>query len=270
MREQIRNAQRIVVKVGTSSLTFANGKINLMKMEQLSRRIVNIANSGKEVILVSSGAVGVGMGKLNLSQRPEDVVEKQAIAAVGQCELMHIYSKFFSEYGRIVGQILLTKDVVSNEATSHNAKNTFNSLLEKGIIPIVNENDSVSVDELISSGNTGFGDNDTLSALVAVLVKADLLVILTDIDGFYEGNPREIKDARIIPLVRDIDDTLLGYAGGNGSLMGTGGMVTKLQAASICMEHNIDMALINGNRMDNIQDLLDGRELGTLFKGRKN
>lgn len=269
MREHIRQAGRIVVKVGTSTLTHGTGKINLGKMEQLSRQLADLVNSGREIILVSSGAIGVGMGKLNIHQRPEQVVERQAIAAVGQCELMHIYSKFFSEYGRIVGQILLTKDVVDNQVTRMNAVNTFRSLLDKGIIPIVNENDTVSVDEIVSVGNTGFGDNDTLSAIVAVLADAQVLIILSDTEGFYAGNPRQQTGASFIPLVTEIDDRLTGFAGGHGSRMGTGGMVTKLHAAAICMDHGIDMVLTNGNRMENIRDILEGKELGTLFLGRR-
>ena len=269
MRENLKKAKRIVVKVGTSTLTYDNGKINLAKMEQLVRKLSDLANMGKEIILVTSGAVGVGMGKLNIDIRPEDIVEKQAVAAVGQCELMHIYSKLFSEYGKIVGQILLTKDVINNEVTRKNAINTFSNLLLKGIIPIVNENDSISVDELISEGNLCFGDNDTLSAIVAALTESDLLIILTDTDGFYEGNPKTDKAAKIIPIVHEINDELLKFAGGNGSKMGTGGMKTKLHAANICFENNIDMALVNGNRMDNIYDIINGKETGTLFKGRK-
>ena len=193
-RKQLKEAKRVVVKVGTSTLTYENGNINLTRIEKLTRILSDMINSGNEVVLVTSGAIGVGVSKLKLKEKPKTIREKQAVAAVGQCELMHIYSKFFGEYSHVVGQVLLTRDVVEDDHIRENVCNTFETLLENGIIPIVNENDTVSIDEI--ENIVRFGDNDNLSAIVASLVKADLLVILSDIDGFYDSDPRSNKEAK--------------------------------------------------------------------------
>ncbi|MBN2557154.1 MAG: glutamate 5-kinase [Clostridia bacterium] len=268
MRSRIKTSGRIVIKVGTSTLTYPNGKINLSNMERLVRKIADLSNNGKEIILVSSGAVGIGMGRLNMDKRPVLTTEKQAVAAVGQSELMHLYSKLFSEYGIIVGQILLTRDVFARGVPRTNAKNTFESLVSKGIIPIVNENDSVSTEELEFDEHNSFSENDTLAALVSVLTESDLLIILSDIDGFYTGDPRNDKSARILETVTDINGEIERFAGGNGSISGTGGMITKLNAAKLCMENSINMVIANGDDMDNIDGIINGRNIGTLFAGK--
>jgi len=267
-RELLKQAKRIVVKVGTSTLTYDNGNVNFTRIDKLSRVLSDLLNQGKEVILVSSGAIGVGVGKLKLKNKPESVREKQAVAAVGQCELMHIYSKFFSEYGHIVGQILLTKDVIEEEHTRQNVVNTFETLIEYGIIPIVNENDSVSIDEIEYGEKREFGDNDTLSAIVAVLVRADLLIILSDIDGFYDSDPRHNSGSHLLSLVREITPEIEKCAGGAGSRRGTGGMKTKLSAARIANSHGIDMVLASGTEPGIIVDILNGKNIGTLFTVR--
>ena len=250
----------VVVKVGTSTLTYQTSKLNLKRLDILSRVISDLKNSGKKVVLVSSGAIGVGMSKLGMSKRPESIKEKQAVAAVGQCELMSIYDRLFAEYGTIVAQILLTKDVLVNKERNENVVNTFDTLLGKGIIPIVNENDSISVDEI------KFGDNDTLSAIVANLVKADTLIILSDIDGLYDKNPREHKDAIIISTVNKIDENIENMASGAGTKVGTGGMITKINAAKMATENNIDVIIANGNDPHIIYDILDGAELYKVTK----
>ncbi|NTV89590.1 MAG: glutamate 5-kinase [Clostridiales bacterium] len=268
-RKAVREAKRIVVKVGTSTLTYDTGKVNFARIEKLAMVLSDLVNQGKEVVLVSSGAIGVGVGKLKLMAKPKTVREKQAVASVGQCELMHIYSKFFSEYGHTVGQILLTRDVVENDHTRQNVSNTFETLLKWGIIPIVNENDSVSIDEIEYGEKRVFGDNDTLSAIVAKLVNADLLIILSDIDGFYNGNPRENPEARLMPLVTGITPEIEGYAGGAGSKRGTGGMITKLTAARIAMEAGVDMVLASGSNPEIMTEIMNGCETGTLFSAKQ-
>lgn len=268
MRSRIKQCKRIVIKVGTSTLTYDNGKINISNMEKLVRRIADMANSGREIILVSSGAVGIGMSRLNMDHRPADVTEKQAVAAVGQSELMNLYGKLFAEYGIIVGQILLTRDVFANGTTKTNAQNTFERLVQKKIVPIVNENDSVSTEELEFDDNNTFSENDTLAALVSVLAGADLLIILSDIDGFYNGDPKRDKKAKILETIVDINEEIKRYAGGNGTERGTGGMITKLNAARICMENNVDLVITNGDDMENIDKIINGKKIGTLFAGR--
>ncbi len=252
--------KRIVVKVGTSTLTHENGKINIRQMEKLVRVISELVNSGDEVVLVSSGAVGAGVGKLGLTQKPEEIRKKQALAAIGQASLVSMYDRFFAEYGYNAAQVLLTKYVFDNEQKYNNTKNAFMTMLEYGVIPIVNENDVVSTEEL------EFGDNDTLSAYVAVLVDADLLVIMSDIDGLYDSNPIENKNAKIIPVVKNIDDNILSVAGGAGTRRGTGGMKTKLHAAKIVMDMGIDMIITNGNKIENLYDIAEEKAVGTLFK----
>lgn len=266
-RNKLKDVKRIVVKVGTSTITHSTGKINLDRIDRLARVLSDLQNSGKEVVLVTSGAIGVGAGKLKLKKKPATIREKQAVAAVGQCELMHLYSKFFSEYGHVVGQILLTKDVVDDEYRRNNVVNTFITLFEKDIIPIVNENDSVCIMEL--GGENGdhqvFGDNDTLSAIVSGLVGAQLLIILSDIDGFYDCDPRINSDSKKISLVQNIDETIFSCAGGAGTEMGTGGMLTKITAAKTVNSSGIYMVLANGKDPGIIHDIIDGRDVGTLF-----
>ena len=262
-RKEIKDANRIVVKVGTSTLTYANGQINLGRIEKLTRVLADIVNSGKEVTLVSSGAVGVGIGKLKLKEKPTNIREKQALAAIGQCELMHIYSKFFGEYSHTVGQVLLTRDVIEDEHIKQNVCSTFELLLQKGIIPIVNENDTVSIDELENIAK--FGDNDNLSAIVAELVSADLLIILSDIDGFYDSDPRKNPNSKLIKTVEEITPELEACAGGAGSNLGTGGMATKLTAAKRAISVNCNMILANGENPSLLIDIVEGKEVGTLF-----
>lgn len=254
------NGKRIVVKVGTSSLTHENGKINIRQLEKLVRVISELVNTGNQIILVSSGAVGAGVGKLGLSEKPEEIRKKQALAAIGQASLVSMYDRFFSEYGYNAAQVLLTKYVFDDKQKYSNTKNAFMTMLEYGVIPIVNENDVVSTDEL------EFGDNDTLSAYVSVLVDADLLVIMSDIDGLYDSDPTNNKDAKIISVVNKIDEEILSAAGGAGSRRGTGGMKTKLNAAKIVMKNEIDMVITNGKRIENLYDILDGKNIGTYFK----
>lgn len=269
IRETLCKAKRIVVKVGTSTLTYDNGKINFSRIDKLARVLSDLLNQDKEVILVSSGAIAVGAERLKLKERPKTVREKQAAAAVGQCELMHIYSKFFTEYSHIVGQILLTRDVVEEDHTRQNVINTFETLVEKGIVPVVNENDSVSIDEIEYGEKRVFGDNDTLSAIVAVLVKADLLIILSDIDGFYDCDPHKNKDSRKLSVVNGITSEIEKCAGGAGSRRGTGGMVTKLSAARMAAENGIDMVLASGSNPDILMEIIEGKDIGTLFTAAK-
>ena len=254
--------RRIVVKVGTSTLTYENGSVNLRQLEKLCKVLSDLHNSGKQIILVSSGAIGVGMGKLKLKERPHETRYKQALAAVGQCELMFLYDKFFGEYNNSVAQLLLTKDVVINDHSRQNVVNTFQTLLEMGIIPIVNENDTVAIDELVGAN---FGDNDNLSAIVADLAAADLLVILTDIDGLYDSDPRKDPNAKKIPVVTHIDDTLREMAGGSGSNRGTGGMATKLTAAAAATSAGIHCCVMSGSDPANLYRLIEGEQIGTLF-----
>ena len=255
-------SRRIVIKVGTSTLTYENGRVNLRNLEKLCKVLSDLHNSGKQIILVSSGAIGVGVGKLKLKERPHETRYKQALAAVGQCELMFLYDKFFGEYNNSVAQVLLTKDVVLNEFSKHNVVNTFQTLLEMGIIPIVNENDTVATDELIGAN---FGDNDNLSAIVADLVGADLLIILTDIDGLYESDPRKNPDAKKISVVPHIDDFIREMAGGSGSNRGTGGMSTKITAAAAATSTGINTCVMGGDDPSNIYKLLNGESIGTMF-----
>ena len=259
-REQIKECSRIVVKVGTSTLTYDNGNINLTRIEKLTRVLSDLMNSGKEVVLVTSGAVGVGVNKLKLKEKPKSIKEKQAVAAVGQCELMHIYSKFFGEYSHVVGQVLLTRDVVEDDHIRENVVNTFETLLENGIIPIVNENDTVAIDEI--ENIVRFGDNDNLSAIVAQLVCADLL---SDIDGFYDSDPRKNPDSQLIKTVEEITPELEACAGGAGSSLGTGGMATKLTAAKRATSAGCNMVLANGDNPSILMDITSGKEIGTLF-----
>lgn len=254
--------KRIVVKVGTSTLTYETGKINLKRLEQLVRVLSDLMNMGIEVVLVSSGAIGVGAGKIGLTNKPTDTREKQALAAIGQASLVSIYEKFFKEYGYNTGQVLLTKFVLDDAERYTSAKNAFETMIGYRTIPIVNENDVISTYEI------EFGDNDTLSAYVARLVGADLLVILSDIDGFYNGNP-ESPDSKLIPVIETIDDKVRACAGGAGSRRGTGGMQTKLNAAELVAKDGIDMVLSNGNAPELLYDIIKGKAVGTRFLGKK-
>ncbi|MEG0913611.1 MAG: glutamate 5-kinase [Oscillospiraceae bacterium] len=255
----IHKAKRIVFKVGTTTLTHKTGKTNIKHMGELVRVLSDLMNAGIEVALVTSGAIGVGVGKLGLKSRPTDTAGKQAAATVGQCELMFMYDKMFSEYGHIVGQLLITKQDVEDEVRHDNLINSFEKLFEFGAIPIINENDSVAVDEIV------YGDNDSLSAIVAKLIGADALVILTDIDGLYDKNPA-LPDAKLIPVVYKIDGDIIRMAGGSESEFGTGGMETKLHAAQIAVSAGIDTVIINGSPINNIYKLMEGKQVGTLFK----
>ncbi len=258
-----KDTKRIVVKVGTSTLTYDTGKINLRRLSKLAQVLSDLKNSGKEVVLVTSGAIGVGVGKLGLKERPQDTPGRQAAATVGQCELMFLYDKFFSEYGNIVGQLLVTRRDFENEERHTNLHNSFMKLFEYSAIPIVNENDSVAVEEIV------FGDNDSLSAHIAKIVDADLLIILTDIDGLFSANPRDDENAVLIHSVDKIDDSILALAGGSGTNRGTGGMITKLHAAQIATEAGINTVVMNGSDPEELYKLLDGRQIGTLFKAQR-
>lgn len=253
---------RIVVKVGTSTLAHATGRLNIRHVETLCKVLSDVKNAGHEVVLVSSGAIGMGVGKLNLSQRPTDMPTKQAAAAVGQCELMYIYDQLFSSYNHTVAQILLTGEDLRDDNRHTNFTNTLHRLLDLGALPVINENDTVSTVEI------AVGDNDTLGALVAVSVEADLLVVLSDIDGLYTADPRHDPNARLIPEVQEITPEMKAGAGGGGTALSTGGMTTKLIAAGICMDAGTDMIIVNGSRPEVLYDILDGIPSGTRFIGR--
>lgn len=257
--QRFENAKKIVIKVGTSTLTYDGGGINIRRMEELVKVISDIKNSKKEIILVTSGAIGVARGKMGFNDRPKCIRDKQALAAIGQCELMNYYSRLFGQYNHNVAQVLLTKDVTTDTLRCENAKNTFGRLLDLGVIPIVNENDVISTEQI------EFGDNDTLSATVASLVGADLLIILSDIDGLYDADPRENPQAKLIDVVEKIDDSIISLAGGAGSNRGTGGMITKIHAAKAATEAGCDMLIANGADPDVLYDILDGKKIGTLF-----
>lgn len=263
-QKYIEGAKRIVIKVGTSTLTYKNGLLNLYMVEHLVRQIADLQSSGKEVVVVTSGAIGAGIGKLGLKEKPKDIPENQAAAAVGQGILMNTYEKFFSEYGKTVGQILITREDISHKDRLLNAKNTFSVLLERGVIPIVNENDAIVVDEI------KFGDNDTLSARVASIIGADLLILLSDIDGLYNDNPKDNPNAVLIDEVIQIDDKIVGCAGGAGSELGTGGMATKIKAAKIATSNGVSMIIANGEVRDIIRNVISCENVGTLFVAKKN
>lgn len=250
---------RIVIKIGTSTLAHPTGHLNIRRVETLCRVMSDIKNAGHELILVSSGAIGMGVGKLGLRERPRDIPSKQAAAAVGQCELMYIYDKLFSEYHHTVAQLLITGDDIANDQRQQNFTNTLSRLLELGALPIINENDTVATDEIV------IGDNDTLAAIVAKSVKAELLILLSDIDGLYTADPHTHPDARLLHRITAIDESILELAGASSSSQGTGGMVTKLRAAQICMSYGCDMVIANGNAPGNLYDILDGKEVGTTF-----
>ncbi len=254
---------KTVIKVGTSTLAHSTGRINIRRVEELCKVMSDLKNAGNEIILVSSGAIGMGTGKLSLKSRPEDMPTKQAAAAVGQCELMYVYDKLFSEYNHTVAQILLTGDDMRSPERHDNFSNTVSKLLELGALPIINENDTVATEEI------AVGDNDTLAALVAVSTKADLLVLLSDIDGLYTADPHKNPDAELIDTVPVIDDDILSLAGGKGSTLGTGGMKTKLRAAQICTSNGCDMIIANGANPGLLYDIFDGKKVGTRFLSEK-
>ena len=267
-RQHLINKKRIVVKIGSASLTHAEtGHLNLDKMERLVRILTNLRNQGKDVILVSSGAIAVGRNALGFLDKPSQRSIKQACAAVGQARLIMVYQKLFAEYNQITAQILMTKDTMLNDISRNNAQNTFNELFRMGVIPIVNENDTVSTDEL----DTGdFGDNDTLSAIVTALVAGDLLILLSDIDGFYTDDPHKNKNAKMISLVEEINDEVLDMAkSSTGCNLGTGGMATKLSAAKIANASGAEKVITNGENVRNINHVIAGKDIGTLFMAHK-
>lgn len=250
---------RVVIKIGTSTLTHSTGHLNIRRVEEICKVISDIKNAGNQVIMVSSGAIGMGVGKLGLSEKPKDMPTKQAAAAVGQCELMYVYDKLFSEYNHTVAQLLITSEDVENDNRHENFSNTLNRLLELGAMPIINENDTISTKEIV------IGDNDTLAAIVAKSVKADLLILLSDIDGLYTADPRRDENAKLIPVVNKIDDKIEALAGTSGTNLGTGGMVTKINAAKMCFEAKCDMVITNGDNPQNLYDIIDGKHIGTRF-----
>ncbi len=258
--KKISERKRIVVKVGTSTLTHRTGRLNIRRVEKLVKTLADLQNAGHEVVLVSSGAIGLGMGKLGLTHKPSDTPGKQACAAVGQCELMYMYDKLFAEYSLTVAQVLLTKYVLKDERRQ-NVVNAMERLLSQGVIPIINENDTVAIDEL----ELEVGENDSLAAIVATLASADLLIIMSDIDGLYDKDPHQHQDAQLIPLVREIDDNIRQLAGGAGSKLGTGGMVTKINAVELAYEAGIDVVLMNGQRPEKLYDVFEDKQVGTIF-----
>ena len=253
---------RIVVKVGTSTLAHATGRLNIRHVEELVKVLSDLKNAGHEMILVSSGAIGMGVGKLNLPGRPADMPTKQAAAAVGQCELMYTYDKLFSQYNHTVAQILLTGEDVDHQDRRQNFENTMARLLELGALPIINENDTIATEEI------KVGDNDTLGAIVARCVKADLLVLLSDIEGLYTADPRKDPSAKLIPVVEEVTADIEALAGGVGSSLGTGGMATKLRAAKLVTAVGCDMVITNGEHPDRLYDIAEGKDVGTRFLAR--
>ncbi len=270
VREAVKDKKRIVIKIGSSSLMHnETGKLNLGKIEKLVRTIVDIKNSGKDVVLVSSGAIAVGRMAIGLNEKPDELPVKQACAAIGQAKLMMVYQKIFAEYSTTAAQVLMTKATVMNDKSRRNAQNTFNELLNLGAVPIVNENDTVSTYE-IKQVQT-FGDNDRLSAIVTSIIDADLLILLSDIDGLYTDDPNSNPDARFINQVDVIDDKLLNMGKStSGSGVGTGGMATKLKAARIAVSSGADMVIANGNDIDNVAKIMSGADVGTLFVSCKD
>ena len=263
-RANIGEAQRIVVKVGTSTLTHETGKLNFFRIERLVRELSDLVNQGKEIVLVSSGAVGAGMERLGLTEKPKTIPEKQAAAAVGQGVLLHVYEKIFAEYGQTVGQVLLTREDSVKRSRYVNSRNTLLQLLAMGVIPIINENDAVAVDEL------KIGDNDTLSAMVGTIVDADLIIILSDVDGVYTANPQTNPEAKLLSEIVDITPEIDELAGGPGTLRGTGGMYTKIQAAKIAVNAGIALVIASGTQDGVVREILTGQDVGTLFPSKHN
>ena len=253
---------RIVVKIGTSTLAHATGRLNIRRVEELCSVLSDLKNAGHEIIMVSSGAIGMGVGKLSLHGRPDDMPGKQAAAAVGQCELMYTYDKLFSEYHHTVAQLLITGDDTRNDVRHQNFSNTLNRLLELGALPIINENDTVATDEIV------IGDNDTLAAIVAKSIDADKLILLSDIDGLYTADPHKDPNAQLLSFVTEITDEIRALGGGSAGSQGTGGMATKLHAAQVCLDAGCDMVITNGKRPDDLYEILDGKAVGTTFSRR--
>lgn len=270
VRNTLKDKKRIVIKIGSSSLTHGEtGELNLLKIERLVRIISDLKGSGKEVVLVSSGAIATGRRALHHPKKPESLAQKQAFAAVGQARLMMVYQKLFAEYNQVAAQVLLTKDTMVNDCSRYNAQNTFDELLLLGAVPVVNENDTVSTSEIPLVDN--FGDNDRLSAIVAALIGADLLILLSDIDGLYTDDPRVNKEARFVSLVKEITPELMAMGKGtSGSDVGTGGMSAKLAAARIATDSGSDMVIANANQVDVIYEIIQGEEKGTLFMAHEN
>lgn len=258
-KEYLGEIKRVVIKVGTTTLTHETGLLNLERIEILVRQIANLHNNGYEVMLVTSGAIGAGMGKLNLKNRPKTLPEKQAVAAVGQVALIHLYQKIFAEYGKNVGQLLLTASDINERSRYLNGRNTCFALFNAGVIPIINENDAIAVEEI------KVGDNDTLSAFVATLVDADLLIILSDIDGLYDSNPKENKNAKLLPLITTLNEEIKAMAGDSNSKFGTGGMATKIKAAEIALNSGVNMVIAQGDKPENLIKIVRGEDIGTLF-----
>lgn len=263
-RESLRTKKRIVIKIGTSSLTFPNGRMNFARIEQLVDVIATLKKQGKQVVLVSSGSIAVGVSKLGQKKRPVSIPDKQAAAAIGQAVLAKIYRKFFGTHNMNIGQVLLTYDVITDQIKHTNAENTFAKLLEFGAVPIVNENDTVATDEIV------VGDNDRLSAMVASICKADLLIMLSDIDGFFDSDPRKNPNAKRIPIVTKVDNDVESKAGDAGSNFGTGGMSTKITAVQICHKENIDTVIANAEDPQILYNILNGEDIGTLFVAPAN
>jgi len=259
---------RIVIKVGTSTLAHTGGRLNIRRVELLCKVLSDMKNAGCQIVLVSSGAIGMGVGKLGLEGRPEDMPGKQAAAAVGQCELMYTYDKLFAEYNHTVAQILLTADDIQDKRRKSHVHDALEKLLSWGVLPVVNENDAVAIDEI--GIHTTIGENDSLSAIVAKLVEADLLVLLSDINGLYTEDPRVNPDATLIPVVEQITPDILALAGGTGTELGSGGMATKLKAAQLATTAGIDMVIANGEDPEALYALLEGKHIGTRFVGRRN
>lgn len=262
-RNEIKNAVRVVVKIGTSTLTYNNGKLNLFRIEKLVRELADLANQGKEIILVTSGAVGAGLDRLGSTERPKTIPEKQAVAAIGQGILMHMYEKLFAEYGQIVAQVLLTRENSVKHKLYINSRNTLLTLLKMGVIPVINENDAIAIDEL------KIGDNDTLSATVATIVDADLLIILSDIEGVFTANPQNDPTAQLIEEITDITPEIEELAGGAGSKLGTGGMYTKIQAAKIAVNAGVTMVIASGAIEGVVRNILSGENIGTIFPAKE-
>lgn len=258
-RKKLSEAQKIIIKIGTSSLVYPNGKMNLRRIQGLARVTSDLMNRGKQIVLVSSGAIGLGVDKLKLQEKPTTVAGRQAVAAVGQVNLMQAYGRAFEDYGYAAGQVLLTRYIISREESKQNSINTFHALLEMHIVPIVNENDTVAVDEI------KFGDNDNLSYIVSKLLGADLLVILTDIDGYYSKNPTENPDAVLYHNISDLSEQIEAAAGGAGSKLGTGGMLTKVHACRLAAECGTNAVIASGEDPEILYDILDGKDVGTLF-----
>lgn len=261
---EFNTKKRVVVKLGTSTLTHKTGRLNIRRVEKLVKVLADIQNAGNEVILVSSGAIGLGMSKLGLMEKPKDTPSKQACAAVGQCELMYMYDKQFSEYSLTVAQFLLTKYILIEDRRK-NVENALERVIQQGVIPIVNENDTVAIDEL----ELEVGENDSLAATVASIAKADLLIIMSDIDGLYDKDPHVNPDARLIPEVTEISDEIRQLAGGAGTSLGTGGMITKINAAEIAVNNGIDLIIVNGREPENLYKIFDGIPVGTRFVAKK-